>query len=176
MSWLPGCFSNWKLSELFSPKMIKTIPVVEDEVCTVFHQKYFKGQISDSNSVGKSLWYNREIKTLTWYLVSLFLTPPTHSQTRECSKGGVFVAAKGTGLKFKSPLYAVKRVDSDERCCRRTQCRVKGSLVYTSIPQGYSRLRNHSSRIPVRNGRKCCPSHDRRMWMTKIWPCHLLAS
>lgn len=126
-----------------------TVQSWEDEVRTVFHQKCFKGQIADPKSAGKSLWYIGEIKTLTWYHVSLFPTPPTHSQTRECSKGGVFVAAKGTGHKFKSPLYAVKRVDSDERCCRQTQCRVKGSLVYTSIPQGYSRLRNHSSRIPL---------------------------
>lgn len=81
-----------------------------------------------------------------------FLTPPTHSQTCECGEGGVFVAAtegvERTGPKFKSLLYAVKHVDSDEHCHRQTQCRVMVSLVYTDIARGYLHLRNHSSRIP----------------------------
>lgn len=149
MNWLPGS-KNRKLRELISPKLVKqntkidNWSLIEDEVYAFFHQKRFQGQISGPKSAWKSLWYIGEIKALTWYLVSVSFSSHSFPDTwvggccchREC---------KGTGHKFKSPLYAVKRVDSDERCCRRTQCRLKGSLVYTDIPQGYSR----SPRIPL---------------------------
>lgn len=112
-----------KHSELiFIQKGLKIRRLYADRSGGFFQQKRSRGKAETQrapqyscDTLGKS--------TQTPYLISLFLTPPTHSQTRECSWGEVGVGVGGvlwresesTGHTFKRPLSAVKRVDGDER-------------------------------------------------------------
>lgn len=162
MHWLLES-ENRILRELISPKVVKknienkgNWSLIKDEVYAFFHQKRFQGQISSPKSAWKSLWYFGEIKALTWYLVSLFLLLPLIPRHVTGGGGGGCCChreSKGTGHKFKSPLYAVKRFDSDECCCW-LNADSRAALFTLTFPKD----------IPVppefpfaHNGKKCRP-------------------